>query len=244
MTKLYISDLDGTLLNAKGELSAYSRHQLIHLLERGVHFSVASARSLSSIKHLMKGIPLQLPVIALNGASISSLATGIHDVMHVIDEHLLNKICATVQEHGLRPFFSANDGIKHNLHGNEQVSCITITGDEHKTKNLLSILRDQYQDQLQVQHFQDHYSPKKFWIMIQNNMARKDYACLALANSLNIPMSQVTVFGDEFNDIEMLEVSGVGVAMGNAIEALKQVADEVIGTNLEDSVIKYLLANS
>ena len=49
---LYLSDLDGTLLNAKGELGEKTRRGLIQLIENGLHFTIASARSYFSISKL------------------------------------------------------------------------------------------------------------------------------------------------------------------------------------------------
>ena len=65
---LYISDLDGTLLRPDGALSDYSRDGLNGLIADGMHFTVATARSVVSIRQLLQGLQLSLPVINLNGA--------------------------------------------------------------------------------------------------------------------------------------------------------------------------------
>jgi len=75
---LYISDLDGTLLNNKPELSLFSRERLQALIADGLHFTVASARSVNSIRSLLGELKLTLPVISFNGAYISDLASGEH----------------------------------------------------------------------------------------------------------------------------------------------------------------------
>jgi hydroxymethylpyrimidine pyrophosphatase-like HAD family hydrolase len=54
--------------------------------------------------------------------------------------------------------------------------------------------------------------------------------------SEGLSMEQVIAFGDNFNDLSMLEAAGLGVAMGNADEAIKARADLVIGTNLEAGI--------
>ena len=53
-------------------------------------------------------------------------------------------------------------------------------------------------------------------------------------------MKEVTVFGDQINDLEMLKMAGVGVAVDNANEELKEVADTIIGSNTKNSVVKYI----
>ena len=47
-------------------------------------------------------------------------------------------------------------------------------------------------------------------------------------------------FGDDYSDLGMLQMCGFGVAMGNAIAAVKEIADQVVGTNDEDSIAAYL----
>lgn len=84
MTTLFVSDLDGTLLNRAGELSAGSRAGVLTLLERGTSFTVASARSLTSMRDLLGPLPLRLPVACLNGGTISDFATGRHLQVHSI----------------------------------------------------------------------------------------------------------------------------------------------------------------
>src|SRR5690554_6856541 len=82
---LYISDLDGTLLNGQAELSPVSRNLLKEMIADGLCFTVASARSVYSISQMLKGLSLNLPVIEFNGAFISDLETGRHDIVNAID---------------------------------------------------------------------------------------------------------------------------------------------------------------
>ncbi|HDN2547183.1 TPA: HAD hydrolase family protein, partial [Enterobacter asburiae] len=51
-----------------------------------------------------------------------------------------------------------------------------------------------------------------------------------------LSMSQVIAFGDNFNDLSMLETAGLGVAMGNAVDEVKACADLVIGNNTENGI--------
>ena len=66
MESLFGSDLDGTLLPDDATLSDHSRRELLSLLEEGVKITVASARSVPSMKALLGGIPCRLPVIGSN----------------------------------------------------------------------------------------------------------------------------------------------------------------------------------
>jgi hypothetical protein len=53
-------------------------------------------------------------------------------------------------------------------------------------------------------------------------------------------LQNVISFGDDFADIGMLKMAGTGVAVGNALDEVKQVADVVIGSNDEDGIAEYL----
>ena len=71
--RIYISDLDGTLLRNDATLSDYSKTKIQQLVRNGVHFSVASARSVVAIQKIFDGVKFHLPVIEFNGAFISDL---------------------------------------------------------------------------------------------------------------------------------------------------------------------------
>ena len=105
---LYVSDLDGTLLNRQGQLSDTTREGLVELLDQGLVFTVASARHVVSIRQLLAGLPLSLPVISSNGAFISDLATGRHELVHGMDGALGEALFALVRRHGQLPFLSVH----------------------------------------------------------------------------------------------------------------------------------------
>ena len=81
--KLYISDLDGTLLKTEGTLSEYSKNSLNDMLKNGLQFTVASARNVGSIRKVLHGVNLTLPVIEINGAFLTNIETGEHSWMDI-----------------------------------------------------------------------------------------------------------------------------------------------------------------
>ncbi len=108
--RLYISDLDGTLLADNARLSDTSRRGLIHLLQSGVPFTVASARSIVSIRHTLGDLPLSLPVIEINGAFITDYATGRHEVINSIPRDRVETVYDHIDRLHLIPILSAFDG--------------------------------------------------------------------------------------------------------------------------------------
>ena len=101
---MYVSDLDGTLLNPQAELSAPTREGLVRLLDEGLHFTVASARHISSIGQILHGLPLKLPVISSNGAFLSDLGSGQHELVNAMEPALAQAIFALMRQHGFMPF--------------------------------------------------------------------------------------------------------------------------------------------
>jgi 5-amino-6-(5-phospho-D-ribitylamino)uracil phosphatase len=116
MNEIYVCDLDGTLLRSDGTLSAFSRDGLNRLLEAGVRLTVASARGTPGMRSLLAGVEIRLPVIELNGAFVSEMASGRHLVANVLSAA---EACATVEillQTGNDPVISTWDGKRDGVH--------------------------------------------------------------------------------------------------------------------------------
>lgn len=101
---LYVSDLDGTLLDPQARLSDFTRTGLIRLLDQGLAFTVASARHVVSIQRILQDLPLRLPVISSNGAYISEMSTGRHELVQAMEPALAQAIFALMRRRGFMPF--------------------------------------------------------------------------------------------------------------------------------------------
>ena len=101
---LFVSDLDGTLLGPGAVLSAYSRQALRSLIADGVLFTVATARTSPSIRALLGDLALPLPVIELNGAFVSDLATGRHLMVHALSPEVASAVMEMILRRGLSAF--------------------------------------------------------------------------------------------------------------------------------------------
>ncbi len=116
MGTIYISDLDGTLLNDNARLSDFSREILNDLLLNHLPFTVASARSVISMQNILSGIKLHLPVIEFNGAFISDLETGHHYVVNNINSAIVTEIYKLIIDSGFIPFISTFNGTRDLLY--------------------------------------------------------------------------------------------------------------------------------
>ena len=79
-----------------------------------------------------------------------------------------------------------------------------------------------------------------YFTMVLHEEAKKSNAIEALAKHWNICTSQIVAFGDDVNDLDMLKHCGIGVAMGNAVDEVKNVADYICDTNENDGIAKWL----
>jgi hydroxymethylpyrimidine pyrophosphatase-like HAD family hydrolase len=81
------------------------------------------------------------------------------------------------------------------------------------------------------------------WVQFACKTATKWNGVLAAAKHFGIETGNIAAFGDDFNDVEMLEKCGIGVAMANAIPEAKAVANFVAASNDEDGVARWLEEN-
>ena len=109
---LYISDMDGTLLNPDGIVSRKSTEILTELLEQGLHFTVATARTPLSALHLLAELPILDPMILMNGAlCYDPLSKSFSDAV-VFDPASMEQLARAEAVSGMEGMlFSADDGI-------------------------------------------------------------------------------------------------------------------------------------
>jgi Cof subfamily protein (haloacid dehalogenase superfamily) len=106
VTRLFVSDLDGTLADREARLSPFTRSRLRALLEAGLPFTVASARSVHTLAPILEGLPLRLPVVEFNGAFITDLKTRTPLVCHALEPHVAEPTIRAALARSLPPFVS------------------------------------------------------------------------------------------------------------------------------------------
>lgn len=270
---LYVVDLDGTLLHDDGALSPRSRALLGELVEDDAPITIASARSLASIRVLLADIDISLPVIEFNGAFLSVLATGEHLSINHLDGALAARVHADAVAGGHHPFLSTFDGQRDRLYAppptnegmrgflterramgderltpvddtrvglGDQVVCLTMIGTHDPLRRLHQQLAADYGEALELHWWENRYSPGWFWVAVHDPRATKDRAVRELIENQGLAPVEVVAFGDQHNDVAMLRAADRGVAVANAIPEVRAIADEVIGANTEDSVMRYI----
>lgn len=114
MPKLYISDLDGTLLLPNGRLSGWGRDFLNIAIQKGALFTIASARSYESIMNALQFTP-KLPIIAANGAIIHEAVTGEPLLVQNLNHQGLLEIYQLAKSMNLAPMLNSFDGIRESF---------------------------------------------------------------------------------------------------------------------------------
>lgn len=79
------------------------------------------------------------------------------------------------------------------------------------------------------------------WYKFTKKNATKENAITYICDYCNISKESIIAFGDDYSDIGMLKLCGLGIAMGNEIQDVKDIANEVIGTNEDDGIADYLI---
>lgn len=267
MSNLYVSDLDGTLLRSNETTSEYTNQVINSLVDKGMIFSYATARSLITAKKVTKGIHVKIPLIVYNGAFVMDniteeilIANYFDDSVYSVLEDLFHnavypivysfmggrekfsfvpKMCTK----GMNMFLESRKG---DIRTNEVNSLSKL-----KEGNIFYIvcidepeklkpLYDKYKDKYHCVYQTDIYT-KEQWLEIIPQEASKSNAIKQLQTMLDT--EKLIVFGDGKNDIDMFQMADESYAVANAHEELKKYATGVIASNDEDGVAKWLTAN-
>lgn len=122
----------------------------------------------------------------------------------------------------------------------EIVSCAFISELE-RVVELKEQINKELGNRCLCQIFEEWYFRPWHWLTVQNSNATKGHALKKLSKLTSVPLKEITVFGDQLNDISMFKAAGTAVAVKNAVSELQKYADQIISSNTDDGVIKYLL---
>lgn len=268
---LYISDMDGTLLNPTGIVSEKSTKILTDLIDGGLHFTVATARTPLSALPLLAEIPIRDPMILMNGAllydpenrafsewvsipktSMEILAraeatSGMEGMLFCVEDGVLSVSLGDVKDCMWNGYFAMEkvayvEAIQQEIRrcsAADMIHTDVIYGlymDNAPAK--LDVLYEQLKDSgLTVDYYKDKYTKDRWCIEICSKAATKGGAVERLRRK---GYSRLIGFGDSWNDVPLFQACDESYAVANASDNLKQLATDVIGSNVEDGVAIYL----
>ena len=268
MNKLILSDLDFTLLRSDLSISNYTK-SIWNKTAKNNKLSIATARSYTGVSQLLKGLTLKEPLILLDGTIIAKPNGDIIDMKYInknIGDEVIDIVAKRLNTYPLVVAFQDNN--EHffypkvlNKYQEELIKSMTNRKRffENSTlraenKNLKIVymttkedalvltktLKDTFGNNIEIKSSQDPYIDCYFSTILHPK-GDKAHALEKLEEIENVDITNATVFGDSHNDVGLFKKAGVKIAVANAIDELKEIADTVLPyTNDEDAVARYL----
>lgn len=262
MYKAVFIDIDGTLTRSDHTVSPASIQTIKKLKENNILVVLISARPLHGIIQIAEETGIAgFPIASLNGACISRKGKMIFESK--IDLTITKGIYEQVKQYDATTiYYDQSEWFAElqNFHTDfeQEITTVPIAiksfqqiMQDWKEKNngphkILIISSDTVINEIQI-NLQQLYSrelniqtSKSTYLEIINHEASKLNAIKFLINLYGIEQQETIAIGDNFNDKEMIEFAGTGIAMGNAPDEVKYVADYVADTNDDDGVAKAL----
>lgn len=262
MYKAVFLDLDGTLLDDKKNVSQENKNAIQYVMEKGGQVYLASGRSLNATKKYRDMLNLSRYIIYANGAGIydceKNTTISITDMKKQVGKQLYNyaienNICIRIdtingryiskKEYKVHVDDIVLDGNINKIIEDKEILQISLVSREQIVieKTVEYIEKNIMKEDISIEDiFKTGENNDFFAINAINPRASKGNAIAQLCKILQISVSDVIAFGDGMNDTSMLSAVGLGVAMGNAKEEVKEKAQITTLTNNENGVAKIL----
>lgn len=250
--KLIITDLDFTLLHTDKSISEYTQYIFKKCSKYGIRTAIATARYQIGAEKFINALKPDFEIttdgtmVHCNGELIYGCGFNLETTNQIISE--IRTICKT-QELTI----ATDTGVLWNSDHIDQSPILykAIYNDfskplENCAYKIVAELPNKYTAFNIANKVSDCrvicYRGENRYSFINKN-AGKVQAIKALANYLNIELSNIIAFGDDINDLEMLQECGYGVAVSNAVKEVLNVADYITNSNDEDGVAKFIDRN-
>lgn len=264
MKTLYVSDLDGTLLRSDQKTSDFTNSTINELVEQGMLFSYATARSYIASAPVTVGLNAKIPLIVYNGSMIVDNADGSVMFGHYFKQEA-HELLDDLIKHDVFPIvFSMIDGVEkmsfvYNRISDGTKRFLEMRDDDIRMRPVddpemlhdglifdFTCIDEYYKLLPFYEKCKDHYQAilqmdiytNDPWLEILPEGTSKANAIKEVARFYNC--DKIVVFGDGMNDIEMFRMADEAYAVANAVPELKAIATEIIAGNNEDAVANWL----
>lgn len=257
--KLIVTDMDGTLLNGEHEISDENKNVLKKVADKGIKVAIATGRIYESTIKYARELDIKTPIICCNGALIKEENGNIiyiskieydlcANIIDILEDYNIYYQCFTddtiftpyinewlrkyQMQEDLNIKIIESDNIKEIIKGKDILKFLIIESD-------LSLLS---KVEKELKNIKDIELTKSFFdnIEIMKKGVNKGSAVESLAKYLGVDKSEVITFGDNHNDLSMIMYAGMGVAMGNAEDIVKENSNFITDKNTENGVAKAL----
>lgn len=252
MKKLITVDLDGTLLTKNGKASKNTMTYLEKLKKDGHIITIATGRRFASALSATENAYFANYVICHGGSLIYNTTTHEFIYKDVIKKDLIENICMFYNKYS-SIILCTTDKI-YKIESKKENFIDVVNNILLKCDDILHIvinLKD-VEDAKTVRNFFNNKIPELEFLIMQDSFSNNKYfdifikgnskynSILKVANLENMTEDDIICFGDGLNDVDMLKNAKVGVAMGNALNEVKKVADFITNSNDEDGIISFL----
>ncbi len=251
--KVIASDFDGTLAGVDWQISSKVSNSIQQWISQGNHFSISTGKQYKHIQHECKRLNLTDPQIVRGGTEIVDPQTGKIIYSEYFKSKDLKKLIQILLE-SKYPFTAEKGSILYTLTGEpfaevpdvtykkisempyEDIAKIVIWTDSLEEKSIEDFVKNNINGKISSVEVVKSYSPySKNW-QITSKKATKYTAVFELSKLLHINPQQIVGIGDSYNDYPLLAACGYKVAMGNAPDELKHIADFIAPSYEDDGV--------
>lgn len=271
MKTLYLSDLDGTLLRSDGSLSPFTRDAINRLSAAGVLFTFATARTYATVIPMFRGVDLRTPLVLMNGVVLYDPVAKRTLVHHPLPVSLGKKAEEIFAKYGKNPmlYFEKDSTmrVEYKALCNEPQRRYVAQRDNFYNKGFEQVERYHFDegdflyvvtldkkeeieplyremnalDGISFNFYADNYTDCYFLEGMSDTVSK---ASGALELKKLLGADRIVAFGDNLNDLPLIEAADESYAVGNAHAALKEKATGVLGSNDSDAVARFLLEHA
>ena len=271
MRTLFISDLDGTLFNSKAEINTETSDIINSLIEKGMNFAFATARSVYSAIPMTEKININSPCILMNGVSVYDIQSEKYiknqfilpecsvQISDVFSKHNIKAFLYKIENDVLKAYYTSisSDAMKNfaderrDKYKKPFVMCDnfkdTVCGKEvyFTTTGSYSQLMPVKEDIDLISNidcaFYEDTYTKEWYLEVFSQTASKSNGIKFLRQ--NYDFDKIVCFGDNLNDIPMFRESDVRIAVANAKPELKKLSDFITLSNNQNGVAVWLEEN-
>ena len=268
--ELFVTDLDGTLLNSNKEVSIKSTEILNKLIDNGVNFTVATARTPATVVDLLQDVNIKLPAVLMNGVLLYDIKEEKYINIKEIEKDtvdkvfdVLNKFDKNAMVYGIRNNhlwvyhkefeYSWEYNFYKERADRKQKTFLKVENYQeciNESKIINFIVFDKYEkikgiyeelkkiDEISVEYYEDIYEKGCYFLEAYSAEASKANGIKLLSDY--IEHDKLICFGDNLNDIPMFELADECYATANAVERVKEISTDVIGSCDEDGVALFM----
>ncbi len=263
--KLVVFDLDGTILDLNNNLSESTISLVKQLKKKGLKFTIASARHISSFTNHIESLEIEDPVISLDGLMISNPFQ--HKIIYhsTLPAKYVKKAIDLSEKYSVYMAICCGEAICYNQNDSLLLSYLSRYGTRLKLIDSYQSYLDNIYEIVMVSDVFEHIKKIKskmifpytfgvhaayyrsisnggvYFLELRKMSNDKGKALKKLCSYMDIDLKETAVIGDWYNDIPLFQLNALKIAMPNAVPEIKKLADVVLTkSNNEEGINDFL----